>query len=79
MHASVLDEFFLSKPEGCILTGSTVSVESLCVENLLAELKSVAIEWKVFRNVKQCSCAMPFEPYNKKVRARQVSLTICFL
>ena len=38
------------------------------MENLLAELKSVAIEWKIFRNVKHCNCAMPFEPYNKKVQ-----------
>ena len=50
---------------GLFLLGSS---DSLCVENLLAELKSVAIEWKIFRNVKQCNCAMPFEPYNKKVK-----------
>ena len=43
------------------------SIEGLAPENLLKELQSVAVEWKSFRNVKHCGCAMPFEHFNKKV------------
>ena len=46
---------------------SSTSLDNLCVDQLLVELKSVAIDWKTFRNVKTCSCAMPFEHYTKKV------------
>lgn len=43
------------------------SLENLQIEQVLMELMSVATEWKSLRNVKNCSCAMPFEQYTKKV------------
>lgn len=44
------------------------SSEQLSVDQLLAELKTVAIGWKSFRNVQNCSCATPFDYDVKKVR-----------
>ena len=44
------------------------SSDQLTVEQLIAELKTVAIGWKSFRNVFSCSCASPFDHYVKKVR-----------
>ena len=43
------------------------SSENLQIEQLLLELQSIAVEWKSLRNVKACSCAMPFEHFTKKV------------
>ncbi|ELU00050.1 hypothetical protein CAPTEDRAFT_222026 [Capitella teleta] len=40
--------------------------DCLQIENILTELMSVATEWRSLRNVKNCSCAMPFEQYTKK-------------
>ncbi len=45
----------------------TPSIEDLRIENLLAELQSVAVHWSSLRNVTNCSCALPFEQYTKKV------------
>lgn len=42
--------------------------DCLQIENILTELMSVATEWRSLRNVKNCSCAMPFEQYTKKVQ-----------
>lgn len=61
---------------------SSTSLESLCVDQLLMELKSVAIDWKTFRNVSQCSCAIPFEHYTKKVgqcTSREIVETILII
>ena len=43
------------------------SSDMLTLEQLVAELKTVAIGWKSFRNVFNCSCASPFDHYVKKV------------
>lgn len=55
---------------GGVLTASD-SIECLQIEQILTELMSIATEWKSLRNVKNCSCAMPFEQYTKKVCWRQ--------
>lgn len=44
------------------------SFECLQIEQILSELQSVSVEWKSYRTVKNCSCAMPFEHHVKKVR-----------
>lgn len=43
------------------------STDNLTLEQLILELKSVAVGWKSFRNVQNCSCATPFDYYVKKV------------
>lgn len=43
------------------------SSDQLSVDQLIAELKTVAIGWKSFRNVNSCACATPFDYYVKKV------------
>ena len=53
------------------MSGSAVvpgnTLDDLTVETLLAELKSVAVNWKSLRNIRTCSCATPFEHFTKKV------------
>lgn len=44
------------------------SSETLSLDQLLMELKTVAVEWRSFRNVHNCSCATPFDHYVKKAR-----------
>lgn len=43
------------------------STETLTDDFLDLEMKSVAVEWKSFRSVFTCSCAIPFDYYVKKV------------
>lgn len=35
-----------------------------------SELASVALDWKTFRNVKECSCSTPFDHFSRKVRVK---------
>ncbi|XP_013378996.1 myotubularin-related protein 6-like [Lingula anatina] len=42
------------------------SFDNLMLEQLELEMESVAVDWKTLRNIKQCSCAAPFEHYTKK-------------
>jgi myotubularin-related protein 6/7/8 len=50
------------------LQNSTCLYDSLSVEQLLTEINSVSVNWKSFRNVRQCSCSTPFDTFSKKVR-----------
>lgn len=43
------------------------SSDHLSLDQLLAELKTVATAWKSIRSVQNCSCATPFDYYVKKV------------
>lgn len=36
-------------------------------EELDDELKSVAIDWKSLRNIRECVCSTPFDHYSRKV------------
>ena len=49
----------------------------VAVDQLLAEVQSVAVEWKSLRQAKSCSCAMPFEHHSKKVRRTRTFLSVC--
>ena len=66
MSKSMNDEVGMSMQTSGMMS-SSISLETLCLDSLVIELKSVAVDWKTFRNVKVCSCAMPFEHYTKKV------------
>ena len=61
MSKSMNDEFHAS------LMSHSTSVDNLMIDQLVTELKSVAVDWKTFRSVKQCSCAVPFEHHIRKV------------
>ena len=37
-------------------------------EILKNEMESVALEWKAFRNIVECSCMTPFDHSSRKVR-----------
>ena len=50
------------------VTMEPLDLDSLQIYQLLLELQSVAVEWKSFRKVQSCRCAMPFEHFTKKVR-----------
>ena len=53
--------------ENSMLTRSPSS-EQLSLDQLVAEMKTVALDWRPFRNVHNCSCATPFDHYMKKAR-----------
>jgi len=40
----------------------------MSVEQLAAELGSVALDWKTLRNIKECVCSTPFDHFSRKVR-----------
>ncbi|KAK2184782.1 hypothetical protein NP493_253g03029 [Ridgeia piscesae] len=48
------------------VTLGPLDMDNLQIYHLLMELQSVAVEWKSFRKVQNCSCAMPFEHFTKK-------------
>ena len=48
------------------------SNENLSIDQLIAELSSVAVDWKSLRNIKHCSCATPFEHFTKRVRGHKI-------
>jgi len=52
---------------GGVVTIETAAAVVVAVDQLLAELQSVAVEWKSLRQATSCSCAMPFEHHSKKV------------
>lgn len=53
------------------------SSDHLTVEQLVAELKTVAVGWKSFRNVYSCSCASPFDHYMKKFHCWKCGNVFC--
>lgn len=46
----------------------SVGRDQLSLDLLVFEMNSVAIDWKSFRNVHNCSCASPFNSFTKKAR-----------
>ncbi|XP_059168052.1 myotubularin-related protein 6-like [Physella acuta] len=53
------------------------SSDQLSVDQLIAELKTVAIGWKSFRNVNSCACATPFDYYVKKFHCWKCGDVFC--
>lgn len=44
----------------------SVGRDQLSLDLLSLEMSSVAIDWKSFRNIHNCSCASPFNSFTKK-------------
>ncbi|XP_014786257.1 myotubularin-related protein 8 isoform X2 [Octopus bimaculoides] len=59
------------------LTSVTGSSEPLTKAQLYEELASVAIDWKPFRNVQNCSCAYSFEHFSKKYHCWKCGEVFC--
>ncbi|KAH9494581.1 Myotubularin- protein 8 [Bulinus truncatus] len=77
MSRSGIDEVGICNGmEGSNLVRSPSS-EQLSLDQLLAELKTVAIAWKSFRNVQSCSCATPFDYYVKKFHCWKCGHVFC--
>ncbi|XP_064607612.1 myotubularin-related protein 8-like isoform X2 [Liolophura sinensis] len=52
-------------------------VGTLTIDQLLAELKTVAIDWRAFRNVRQCNCAAPFDHFSRKYHCWKCGEVFC--
>ncbi|XP_064637121.1 myotubularin-related protein 8-like isoform X3 [Lineus longissimus] len=53
------------------------STDTLSVEQLLTEINSVSVNWKSFRNVRQCSCSTPFDTFSKKYHCWKCGSVFC--
>ena len=47
---------------------SNLSMADNTVDQINAELSSVAVDWKPFRSTTQCSCSTPFDQIDRKVK-----------
>ncbi|XP_052076365.1 myotubularin-related protein 6-like isoform X1 [Mytilus californianus] len=55
----------------------SASAEQLNLDYLVLELTSVALDWKSFRNVHNCSCASPFDRFTKKFHCWKCGDVFC--
>ncbi|XP_053399742.1 myotubularin-related protein 8-like isoform X2 [Mercenaria mercenaria] len=53
------------------------SLEKLNLDQLHLELESVAVDWRPFRNIYTCSCAMPFDHFMKKFHCWKCGEVFC--
>ncbi|KAL3880470.1 hypothetical protein ACJMK2_032706 [Sinanodonta woodiana] len=66
----------ISTLDSSMLSRST-SFEKLSVDQLVLELKSIAMDWRSFRNVHNCSCAMPFDHFTTKFHCWKCGEVFC--
>ncbi|XP_059484789.1 myotubularin-related protein 6 isoform X1 [Neocloeon triangulifer] len=50
---------------------------TVTAEQLASELKSVAIEWKTLRNVRECNCSTPFDHSSRKCHCWKCGDVFC--
>ncbi|XP_056012454.1 myotubularin-related protein 6-like isoform X2 [Ostrea edulis] len=55
----------------------SVGRDQLSLDLLVFEMNSVAIDWKSFRNVHNCSCASPFNSFTKKFHCWKCGEVFC--
>ena len=48
------------------MLSSSTSPDCLSLDVLLMEIRSVALDWRSFRNIPNCICASPFDSFTKK-------------
>ncbi|KAK3099384.1 hypothetical protein FSP39_003635, partial [Pinctada imbricata] len=48
------------------MMSSSMSNDNLSLDILLMEIRSVALDWRSFRNIPNCICASPFDSFIKK-------------
>ena len=54
------------------VTGGDIAkppADGLSMDQLAAELASVALDWKTLRNIRECGCSTPFDHFSRKVSA----------
>ncbi|XP_021924454.1 myotubularin-related protein 8 isoform X7 [Zootermopsis nevadensis] len=49
----------------------------LSVEQLAAELGSVALDWKTLRNIRECACSTPFDHFSRKYHCWKCGEVFC--
>ncbi|XP_013792986.1 myotubularin-related protein 6-like [Limulus polyphemus] len=47
-------------------SSSSSALDSAVIQQLADELDSVALDWKSFRNVRECLCSTPFDHFSRK-------------
>ncbi|ESO88450.1 hypothetical protein LOTGIDRAFT_125960 [Lottia gigantea] len=62
--------------ESSLILGSP-STDLLTIDQLVSELKTVAIDWRSFRRVYNCTCAAPFDHYVKKFHCWKCGEIFC--
>lgn len=55
----------------------SVGRDQLSLDLLVLEMSSVAIDWKSFRNIHNCSCASPFNSFTKKFHCWKCGEVFC--
>ncbi|KAK7874473.1 hypothetical protein R5R35_001561 [Gryllus longicercus] len=53
------------------------SVELISVDQLAAELNSVALDWKTLRNIRECICSTPFDHFSRKYHCWKCGEVFC--
>ncbi|XP_074649739.1 phosphatidylinositol-3,5-bisphosphate 3-phosphatase MTMR6-like isoform X2 [Tubulanus polymorphus] len=62
----------------CLISSfSSNSSDHTSVEQIMSEINSVAVNWKSFRNVRQCSCTSPFDSFSKKYHCWRCGNVFC--
>ncbi|XP_005111133.2 myotubularin-related protein 6 [Aplysia californica] len=74
MSRSGIDDVGALELSGLVRSPSS---DQLSVDQLIAELKTVAVDWRSFRNVQSCSCASPFDYYVKKFHCWKCGEVFC--
>ncbi|KAH7952763.1 hypothetical protein HPB49_000957 [Dermacentor silvarum] len=52
------------------------SFGSTVLQKLMEEFDSVAVDWKSFRNIKECPCSTPFDHFRRKATERHHVFTV---
>lgn len=63
-----LNEMLIAGFPGDSTKLSSNAADVLSVDQLAAELGSVALDWKTLRNIRECICSTPFDHFSRKVR-----------
>ncbi|PSN42829.1 Myotubularin-related protein 8 [Blattella germanica] len=51
--------------------------DGLSVDQLTAELASVALDWKTLRNIRECGCTTPFDHFSRKYHCWKCGEVFC--
>lgn len=56
---------------------SSNTADVLSVDQLAAELESVALDWKTLRNIRECVCSTPFDHFSRKYHCWKCGEVFC--
>ncbi|KAL3174184.1 hypothetical protein MRX96_041344 [Rhipicephalus microplus] len=52
--------------QGASTEAASTHFGSTVLQKLMEEFDSVAVDWKSFRNIKECPCSTPFDHFRRK-------------